>query len=672
MSKYLVIVESPTKAKTISKMLGKDYDVTSSKGHLVDLPKHSLSVKIEEGFQPQYKVIKGKEKLLKSLKDKAKGKKVVYIATDPDREGEAIGWHIQNKLQDALQKKKGRGRKKKEEKAIPPAEVLFYRVVFHEITEEAIKKSFAAPEQVDINKFNAQQARRILDRIVGYFLSPLLWKKIVRGLSAGRVQSVALKFIVEREKLVRAFVSVKSYGAEAFLSKDDSEFKAKLIRFQKEKAPFPEKDKAEQVLKYVSDKQFQVHALRSRVADKKPASPFTTSLLQQEAFNKHRFSSLKTMMLAQKLYEGIEIKDQMVGLITYMRTDSVFVSDKAKKEGKEYISKNFGTDFLPERDYVYKNKKGAQAAHEAIRPTSVWRTPDSVRDYLPQDEARLYELIWKRFVSSLMAKARYRSLKVEIRAGDAVFQADERRVLFEGFQKVTGREEEDLLPDLAEGSLVKVLKLEQTEHSTKPPARFTDASLVKLLEEKGIGRPSTYAPTIATLIRRDYMLREKGHFQPTDLGFQVCELLQEHFTEIMSEAFTAQIEKKLDEVEEGQISWKSILEEFYPPFKEKIDRAQEVVKKKVVYVDESCPQCGKPLVIKWSRRGRFLSCSGFPECKFAKSITTDVVCPGCAKGKLVERKNKKGQRFFGCSRFPDCTFTSRDLPKETEEKKQEA
>lgn len=377
-------------------------------------------------------------------------------------------------------------------------------------------------------------------------------------------------------------------------------------------------------------------------------------------------------MLAQKLYEGIEIGDEMVGLITYMRTDSFHVADKAKKEVKDYIAATWGKDFLPEKEHKYKEKKGAQAAHEAIRPTSAWRTPDKVAGYLTPDEARLYELIWKRFVASFMEKARYENEKVSFQCGEALFRAEGKRLIFEGYQGVYGKDQENILPALSQGEEFTASTVELTEHSTKPPARFTDASLVKLLEEKGIGRPSTYAPTIATVVRRDYVRRERGSLVPTDLGFQVSDMLTEHFSDIMDDTFTAQVEEKLDAVEDGTLEWKKILEEFYPPFKEKVDKAQEVVKKKVVFTDELCPQCGKPLVIKWSRRGRFLSCSAFPECKFAKSITTDVVCPGCGQGKLIERKNKRGQRFYGCSRYPECTYTSRTLPKETEPKTHEA
>ncbi len=663
MSRFLVVVESPTKAKTISKILGKEYEVLSSKGHVIDLPESSLAVDIAEGFVPQYKVIKGKEKILKTLKEKAVAAQTVYIATDPDREGEAIGWHIKERLKAAA----GKGKSKKKKTAAD-----FYRVVFHEITEDAIKEAFTMPHEIDINKVNAQQARRVLDRIVGYFLSPLLWKKIVRGLSAGRVQSVALKFIVEREKEIRRFVPVKSFGVRARINKEKQEFEVKLVKYGMKKAPFADRQQAQEVVSLVQDKPFTVSGVEKKSSQRKPSSPFTTSLLQQESFNKYHFSSQKTMMLAQKLYEGIEIAEEMVGLITYMRTDSFHVSDKAKKEVKEYISGTFGKEFLPEKENKYKEKKGAQAAHEAIRPTSVWRTPDKVAGYLTPEEAKLYELIWKRFVSSFMEKACYENEKVTVRCGEAFFRAEGKKLVFEGYQRVYGRDQESLLPSLDQGEELSAGQVELTEHSTKPPARFTDASLVKLLEEKGIGRPSTYAPTIATVVRRDYVRREKGSLVPTDLGFQVSDMLTEHFSDIMDDTFTAQVEEKLDAVEDGALEWKKILEEFYPSFKEKVDKAQTVVKKKVVFTDELCPQCGRPLVIKWSRRGRFLSCSAFPECKFAKSITTDVVCPGCGQGKLIERKNKRGQRFYGCSRYPECTYTSRTLPKETEPKSQEA
>jgi DNA topoisomerase-1 len=642
MSKYLVVVESPTKAKTISKILDKQFDVASCMGHIVDLPSNTLAVRIKEGFLPYYKVIPGKEKILKLLREKARGAQIVYLATDPDREGEAIGWHIKERLSKTNDK--------------------FLRVIFHEITEDAIREAFRSPQEIDINKVDAQKTRRILDRIVGYFLSPLLWKKIVRGLSAGRVQSVALKFIVEKEREIKKFVPQTTYGIEAILKRDSRDFKGRLVRFRGKKVPFHEKTEAQKVCNMIKKERFFVEKIDRKEIKRKPPPPFTTSLLQQEAFNKLRFSSQKTMFIAQKLYEGVKIEDQMLGLITYMRTDSFLVAEKAKSEVKDYLRKEFGAHYLPEKDHRYKEKKRAQLAHEAIRPTSVFRTPSALQNYLSLDEAKLYELIWRRFIASFMKEAILKFTKVRIRAQDAEFVAEGKEVLFDGFLRIAGSEEAEALPHLNEGDELILERLKVSEHTTKPPPRFTDASLVKLLEEKGIGRPSTYAPTIYTLIKRNYIRREKGQFVPTTLGVRVNDLLVKYFPQIMDETFTAQIEEKLDKVEEGKIRWRRILEEFYPSFKEQIDRAHELIKKQIEFTTKICPRCSRPLVIKWSRRGRFLSCSGFPQCKYAESITTGLICPGCNEGKLIERRNKKGQRFYGCTRYPKCTYTTKKLP----------
>lgn len=650
MSDYLVIVESPTKVKTISKILGEDYAVLSSMGHVIDLPAKSLSVDVDKGFTPRYKVIPGKNKVLSLLRAQAKGKKIIYVATDPDREGEAIGWHIRNEL-------------KKEAKK-------FLRVNFSEITPEAVQEAFKAPREFDMNRVWAQTARRVLDRIVGYLLSPLLWKKIVRGLSAGRVQSVALKFIVQRQEDISAFIPKTTYGVEALFAARQEEFTGRLFAFGKEKPPFEKRTQAEEVIEYLKDKKFAVDKIEKKESKRKPLPPFITSSLQQEAFYKFHFSSQKTMLLAQKLYEGIEIESQMVGLITYMRTDSYHIADRAKKEVKGYIRGVYGDDYLVKKEYVYKKKKGAQEAHEAIRPTHVTRDPDSLANHLSGDLLKLYELIWRRFLASFMSEAVYESTKLHIKAGEAVFVSDGRRVVFDGFQKIWEKEEENRLPEITKGESVKAKKLDFLEHTTKPPPHFNDASLVKLLEEKGIGRPSTYAPTIATLIRRDYISREKGHFEPTELGTKVCKLLLENFPDIMDDQFTAQMEEKLDEVEEGSVTWTKVLEDFYPSFKEAVDEAAKNVHKEVEYTQEICPQCGKPLVVKWSRKGRFLSCAGYPACKFAKSITTGIECPGCHDGELIERKNRRGQRFYGCTAYPKCTYTSRTLPETTDTENQ--
>ncbi|MFH1768670.1 MAG: type I DNA topoisomerase [Candidatus Omnitrophota bacterium] len=644
MAKYLVIVESPTKARTITSILGSEYEVTSSMGHLVDLPSRSISIDIEGGFVPSYNIIPGKKKTVSMLKKKVKGKEGVYLATDPDREGEAISWHIKNILE--------------------RDKIKFWRVVFHEITESAIKEAFSRAGELNLDKVNAQKVRRVLDRIVGYYLSPLLWKKIVRGLSAGRVQSVALNFIVEREKEIKQFVPTITYELEAFFRKDNTLFPAKLKEFDQKKAVFIKKEEADDVLKALEKECFFVKDINKRQFRRKPPPPFTTSLLQQEAFNKLRFSSKKTMLVAQKLYEGVEINNEMSGLITYMRTDSFRVSDKAKDEVKNLIKERFGENYMVEKDYKHKDKKSAQGAHEAIRPTLSSRDPAAVKDYLSPDELKLYELIWRRFVASFMKEAVLEASKVTIGNQRADFVAEERKVVFDGFLSVLGREQERLLPPMAGGEEVILDKIAVVEKTTKAAPRFTDASLVKLLEEKGIGRPSTYAPIISTLIMRNYIRREKGSFVPTDLAFKVCDLLVEHFPDIMDENFTAQIEERLDAVEDGLIDGKNILDEFYPPFKKEVEEATQLIKKHVELIDKICPKCGRQLMIKWSKRGRFLSCSDFPQCKYAESITSGVSCPDCKEGELIERRNKRGQFFYGCSRFPQCRYTSRFLPKQ--------
>ncbi|RKY36976.1 MAG: type I DNA topoisomerase [Candidatus Omnitrophota bacterium] len=644
MGRYLVVVESPTKAKTISKILGKDFEVTSSMGHVVDLPPHSLGVSIKKGFLPYYRTIPGKEKIIKLLREKAKGKEAIYLATDPDREGEAIGWHIKNKLA-----RYGK---------------TFFRVVFYEITEDAIKEAFTSPQDIDMKKVNAQKARRILDRIVGYFLSPLLWKKIVRGLSAGRVQSVALKFIVEREREIESFTPQFSYGVEGNFTIEGKSFKSKLIRFGTKKAPFSKKEEAKEVIEEIKGKNFFVRSIRERDYRKMPPPPFITSSLQQEAFNKFRFSSQKTMILAQKLYEGVEIGDKMVGVITYMRTDSYAVSEKAKREVRDYIKKVYGSDYLFLKERKYKERKQTQGAHEAIRPTDVSLTPEELKKCVSLDLGKLYELIWQRFLSSFMKEAILRTTKVEIisQDGKAEFLLEGKKIIFDGYQKVTGKDEEAILPPLREEEQLILSDCRVVEHKSKPPARFTDASLVKLLEEKGIGRPSTYAPTISTLIKRNYIRRERGYFVPRELGIKVCDLLMEHFPEIMDESFTAKMEEKLDAVEEGELEGIRILEEFYPSFRDRVVKATQAIKKHQEVTKERCPKCGSFLVVKWSRRGKFLSCSQFPQCKYAKSIDTGVSCPECKEGVLIERRNKKGYFFYGCSRFPKCRYTTKRLP----------
>jgi DNA topoisomerase-1 len=643
MSKYLVIVESPTKAKTIHAILGDDYEVTSSMGHVMDLPSSRLSVDIENDFQPDYKVIPGKEKIIKQLKKSAKKKEIIFIATDPDREGEAIGWNIKEKLADDAE--------------------VFKRVVFHEITAEALKEAFSKPEDFDINKINSQTARRVLDRIVGYHLSPLLWKKIVRGLSAGRVQSIALKFIVDREKEINSFVSKKTYTIEANFKAHDTVFCAKLEKYNGKKAIFETQEEANKANEEIKKHSFLVKEIIKKESKRNPPAPFITSLLQQDAFNKLRFSSQRTMMVAQGLYEGVQIGENMVGLITYMRTDSFAISGRAKEEANEFIEQKFGKNYIPEKEFKHKVKKMAQLAHEAIRPSSIHRLPEDMTKFLSEDATKLYDLIWRRFAASRMSAAIFENTKAIITSEHFEFSAEAKRLVFDGYLRAYGREDEDVvLPPLAPKQELTFIDCKVIEHTTKPPARFNDASLVKILEEKGIGRPSTYAPIIYTLVRRNYVRRERGYFTPTALGIKVSDLLSKYFGEIINEDFTALMEEKLDEVEEGKIEWHSILHNFFPSFKEKINSATSLITKEVEFSGKNCPQCQSPLVIKWSRKGRFLSCSKFPQCRYAESITTEVNCPQCKVGKLIERRNKRGQHFYGCSKFPDCRFTSRNLP----------
>jgi len=652
MSKYLVIVESPTKSKTISSILGKEYEVVSSMGHLVDLPTNKLSIDVENDFQPVYRVIPGKEKIINQLKSKAKGKKVIYLATDPDREGEAISWHIKERL--------------------PQKGKKFHRVVFHEITEDALMKAFKKPGRLNMHKVDAQIARRLLDRVVGYLLSPILWKRIVRGLSAGRVQSIALKFIVDREKEILNFVPQTTFSAEAEFKSVDSVFKARLDKYRGEKAIFNDRQAIIECVEKIKGQEFVVKNIVSKESRKKPPPPYITSSLQQDAFNRLKFSAQKTMFVAQKLYEGIKIKDKSEGLITYMRTDSFHVSSKAKKEARNFIESSFGKNYLVKNEYHYPKKKGAQLAHEAIRPTNIQRTPNDLPPGLNDEECKLYELIWKRFISGFMSPALFENTKVRIASQDAQFEALGRKVLFYGYLKAFGEEkEENQLPALINGQSVSLNELKWIEHITKPPFRYNDASLVKILEEKGIGRPSTYAPTIHTLIARNYTRREKRAFKPTILGIKVSELLVNSFPDVINEGFTAFMESELDKVEQGDIEWSNILKDFYPAFSEKVKNTLATITKEIEYSDKFCPDCNGRMVIKWSRRGRFLSCERFPKCRYAESITSGFKCPECKEGELIERRNRRGQNFYGCSKFPQCTYTSRNLPEEANEENDE-
>ncbi|MDD3344970.1 MAG: type I DNA topoisomerase [Candidatus Omnitrophica bacterium] len=665
MSKNLVIVESPTKAKTIGKILGPDFSVVSSMGHIIDLPKKELGVDIEQEFKPEYVVIPSRKKLLTQLRKEAKSKEKIYVATDPDREGEAIGWQIK-------------------ERVFKGKDVL--RVSFHEITPHAISEAFKSAREFDANMIEAQAGRRVLDRIVGYFLSPLLWKKLARGLSAGRVQSVALKLIVERERQILAFKAKEYWEISAKLAKrgvaGESAFCAKLEKIGDKKAEIGNKEEAERIISLLQGKDFKVSSVKQTEKKRYAPAPFITSTMQQEAFNKLKFNASKTMLVAQQLYEGVNIgEDNPISLITYMRTDSPSVAPEAISEVREHIGRFFGDNFLPEKPNVFKAKKTAQQAHEAIRPSYISRSPESLKSFLDHDQSRLYELIYNRFLASQMKPAEFMVTSVDISADEYLFSSSGSRLLFEGFlsaynNKTDDKEGEDedkgkaanFLPQLAKDEALELNELSPSQHFTKPPPRFSDSSLVKALEEEGIGRPSTYAPIIYTLILRDYVRRIKGYLHPTELGFKVNDMLVEYFPRVMDTKFTAFMEEELDGVEEGRMKKLDVLKEFYAPFKENLDFAQANIKKEVVVSDQVCDKCGKPMIFKWGKRGKFLSCSDFPKCKNSKSITSGVKCPveNCG-GELIERRSKRGF-FYGCSNFPKCTFTSRTLPQEKEEK----
>jgi len=663
-SKNLVIVESPTKAKTISKILGKDYSVVSSMGHIIDLPAKRLGVDVENKFEPEYVVIPAKKKLLTQLRKEAKTKEKIYVATDPDREGEAIGWQIK-------------------EKVFKGKDVL--RVSFHEITPQAVGEAFKSAREFDTKMIEAQVGRRVLDRLVGYFLSPLLWKKLARGLSAGRVQSVGLRLIVERERQIQKFVASEYWEIVAELFKPkisgESHFCAKLEKIDGQKAEIKRNQDAQGICGQLKDKEFKVLEIKKTEKKRYPLAPFITSTMQQEAFNKLRFNASKTMLVAQQLYEGINIgEDNPVGLITYMRTDSPNVASVAIQEVREHIGRSFGKDFLPDKPNVFKAKKSAQEAHEAIRPSYVSRSPESLKDFLNHDQIRLYELIYNRFLASQMKPAEFLATAVDITADKYLFVANGSHLLFEGFlaayNKSEGEDKEEeeeekekiknVIPPLEQGEVLGLEKLIPSQHFTKPPPRYSDSSLIKALEEEGIGRPSTYAPIIYTIIMRDYVRRIKGYLNPTELGFKVNDMLVEYFPKILDLKFTALMEEELDEIEEGTLSRQKVLEDFYAPFKKSLDFAQANIVKEVITTDQVCDQCGKPMIVKWGRRGKFLSCSGFPKCKNSKSITSGVKCPidNCG-GELIERHSKRGV-FYGCSNFPKCTFTARTLPEDKE------
>lgn len=652
MSKYLVIVESPAKANTIRKFLGRGYKVEASMGHVRDLPKSQLGVDIENGFEPKYITIRGKGPVLSKLKKLAKESEKILLATDPDREGEAISWHLTHILNIDWQS---------------PC-----RIEFNEITKDAIKKAVKNPRPINENLVNAQQARRVVDRLVGYKISPLLWKKVKKGLSAGRVQSVALRLICDREEEIVNFKPEEYWTLTAFLAREGKgeSFEAQLHSYKDQKLSVKNKEEMDRILKEVARKPFAVSSVKRGTKSRSPYPPYITSSLQQDAYNKLGFSAKKTMLTAQQLYEGIEVKGEgSVGLITYIRTDSTRVSGVALNQARSYIENRWGKGYLPKAPRVFKSKKGAQDAHEAIRPTSVNRHPDDIKGSLTPDQYRLYSLIWKRFVASQMSNAEYNTLSVDIKCGDYTFKASGSTITFKGFLEVYGEEENKKgsdVPELREGELLDIIKLEEKQHFTQPPSRYSEASLIKTLEEEGIGRPSTYAPIISTIFQRGYVERDSRALKPTQLGKVVNEVMREYFQDIVDVEFTAEMEKKLDEIEEKGADWRKVVEEFYRPMEEMIRQAEAELEKITIEDKKSdviCELCGETMVIKHGRYGKFLACPKFPECKNTKPFLqkTGALCPVCG-GDMVVRKTKRRRNFYGCSNYPQCNFMTWDKP----------
>ncbi len=667
MKDKLVIVESPAKARTLGKILGKGYSLKASLGHIRDLPKSQIGVDIENGFLPKYVIPSDKKKIVTELKTAVKGASEVYLATDPDREGEAISWHLSEVMD---------GHKES---------TPYRRVVFHEITSDAIKEAFKHPRQIDMQMVNAQQARRILDRLVGYKISPLLWRKVKRGLSAGRVQSVAVRIIVEREREIQNFVPVEYWSIEAELIKSGEKnkkasFRASLVgMINGKKIEIPNEAEANRLKEELQNSEYSVYKITVRKVTRAPAPPFITSTLQQEAWRQLRYSASRTMMLAQQLYEGLPLGDEgSVGLITYMRTDSTHIAASALAETREYIQEKYGEKYLPAKPRVFtKTVKGAQEAHEAIRPTRIHREPASVKPFLNDAQFKLYNLIWKRMVASQMANAIYENTSIDIEAKSPssgtgyLLRTGTTKLDFAGFTTlyIEGRDDGDredekdtALPELAKGDLLKLLKLLAEQHFTQPPPRYTEATLIKALEQKGIGRPSTYAPIISTIQDREYVTRTKGVFQPTELGFVVNDMLIQSFPELMDIEFTARMEEELDEIANDNKDWVNVVKSFYKPMEKDLEQAQETVERVKLpdeITEEKCPKCGRPMAIKSGRFGKFLACTGYPECKSTKpyQVKTGAKCPECGK-ELVQRISKRKKRFYGCSGYPDCTFTT--------------
>lgn len=655
----LVILESPSKAKTVKKYLGAGYEVIASTGHIIDLPKSKLGVDVEHNFEPQYVNMKDKAEIIKELKKRAKECDTVYLATDPDREGEAIAWHLSHLLN--IDEKKP------------------VRVTFNEITKTGVQYGMSHPRTINDDIVNAQQTRRILDRIVGYKLSPFLWKKVRRGLSAGRVQSVAVRIIVDREEEIRSFVSAEYWTVDGKFHTSSSKklFSAKLSEVDGKKAELKDKKSADAVLKRLEGAEYTVSAIKKSQRKKQPAPPFTTSTLQQEASKRLSFQARRTMKTAQELYEGVEVEGMgAVGLITYMRTDSLRISDEAKTAAAELIKSVYGAEYLPEKPRTYKSKSNAQDAHEAIRPSNIELTPDKVRGSLSNDQYKLYKLIWERFTASQMANAVLDTVSVDIEANGCLFKASGYSVKFEGFTKLyeernDSDEQGGALPKIEKGEKLVAADISGNQHFTQPPARYNEASLIKALEENGIGRPSTYAPTISTILDRHYVERESGNqLKPTALGEVITNLLKDKFNNIVDVKFTAKMESSLDDIENGSKDWVETLRKFYKDFDKSLAQAEKDMDGKHVRIpdeptDVICEECGKPMVIKIGPYGKFLGCSGFPECKFTKKIVTETkgTCPKCGK-KMLLKKSKKGKPFYGCENYKDCNFMTWDIPLE--------
>ena len=665
MTKRLVIVESPAKAKTIGKFLGKGYNVKASIGHIRDLPKSKLGVDIDNEFTPQYVIPRDRKKIIKELKDAAKEASAIYLATDPDREGEAISWHLTM--------------------AVPFKDKLIHRVVFHELTDKAIKAAFNQPTVIDMNKVNAQQARRILDRLVGYKISPLLWQKVRRGLSAGRVQSVALRMIVEREREIVKFIPEEFWAINALLNKSGvvPQFTAKLNGFidKKKKLVIHNKEESDKLISELQASHYSVLNVNSKIVLRQPYPPFITSTLQQEAWQKLRFTARRTMRIAQQLYEGLAIGDgHITGLITYMRTDSTRIDPTEIAETRDYVKNKYGPGFIPVNPRHFVRKiKGAQEAHEAIRPTSIRREPESIKGHLTTDQYRLYDLIWKRVLASQMSAASSRVITVDIEAkatdtkNNYLLRASSSILAFQGFLIIGGiTKEEDKtidsskLPELVKNDVLELKDLISEQHFTQPPPRYTEATLIKALEDNGIGRPSTYASIVSVIQEREYVNKTEGRLHPTEIGMVISDLLTQNFPDTINVGFTAGMEEELDKVARGEMDWVSILKGFYPSFADTLEKAMSSVQKIKIADEETgemCPKCGKPMVIKMGRFGKFVACSGYPECKTTKPLIkkTGVKCPQC-EGELVERRSKKGRKFYGCSNYPTCEFIINKKP----------